>query len=78
MTSETKIIGKVIFFSNKKGYGFLSWEKDGVKQKDMFAHYSDIINQDGFKSLYKDQDVRFDVGVNAHGDPKAINIELVK
>jgi cold shock CspA family protein len=52
--------------------------KLGVKQKDMFAHYSDIINQDGFKSLYKDQDVRFDVGVNAHGDPKAVNIELIR
>jgi CspA family cold shock protein len=74
---ETELYyGKVIFFNSKKGFGFIDWEKDGVKQKDMFVHFSDV-KMEGYKTLYKDQKVSFSLGVNKHGDPKAINVLIL-
>jgi cold shock protein len=73
MKDETLYYGTVIFFSAQKGYGFLQWEKDGIKQKDMFVHFSDV-NCTGFKTLFKDQKVSFNIGTNHHGDPKATNV----
>lgn len=71
---ETQVqFGSVIWFSNKKNFGFLQWEKDGVLQKDLFVHYSDI-NISGFKTLSKGQRVSFKVGINHHGMPKAIEV----
>lgn len=75
--SEDKNIGVVIWFDPRKGFGFISWEKDGVKQKDLFAHWSDIA-MEGFKTLYKDQKVSFGLGVNRNGDPKAVEIMILK
>lgn len=68
--------GEVIFFSPKAGYGFISWEKNGIKQKDMFVHYSDI-NVNGFKTLFKSQKVSFNVGENKRNQPKAINVTVL-
>jgi len=73
----SKYVGEVIWFSNKKGFGFLTWEKDGEKQKDMFVHFSDVLCE-GFKALYKGQKVAFEVGANRHGDPKAVDVTIVK
>jgi len=70
-------LGEVLFFSPKIGYGFLQWEKDGVKQPDMFAHFSDLI-MPGFKTLFKSQRVSFQIGQNKNGQPKAINIQVLK
>jgi CspA family cold shock protein len=68
--------GKVIWFDNKKGFGFISWKDDkGVEQKDLFVHFSDISCQ-GFKTLSKDDFVTFNIGKNFHGDPKATNVAL--
>lgn len=75
--SDVKYNGEVLWFDPKRGYGFIGWEKDGVKQKDLFAHFSDIICE-GFKTLYKGQKVSFGLGVNKHGDPKAIEITVIK
>lgn len=74
--SEELMNGTVIFFSAKKGYGFLSYSVNGVKQKDMFVHFSDIVSE-GFKTLNKEQQVTFTVGKNIHGDPKATNVVVV-
>lgn len=71
-----KFIGLCIFFSNQKGFGFLSWQKDGVQQKDMFIHFSDIA-MNGYKTLKKDQKVSFELGVNNYGQPKAINVQII-
>lgn len=65
-------MGKIIWF-NREGFGFIAWSKDGVPQPDMFVHYSDI-NQEGFRTLKKDEEVVFDVGVNHRGQPKAIAV----
>ena len=48
--------GKVKWFDNKKGYGFVVPEGG----KDIFVHYS-TIKQDGFKTLNEGQDVEFDI-----------------
>lgn len=78
MTDNTnKFVGMVAWFDAKRGYGFLEWEKEGAKQKDMFVHFSDVACE-GFKTLYKGQKVAFGVGVNKHGTPKAVEVEILK
>jgi CspA family cold shock protein len=69
-------IGEVIFFIVERGFGFISWKKDGVPQTDMFCHFSDI-ELDGFKLLKAEQKVSFSVGVNNSGQPKAINVKII-
>ncbi|HZK81307.1 MAG TPA: cold-shock protein [Humisphaera sp.] len=44
--------GTVKWFSNQKGFGFISAEQDG---KDIFVHHS-VIEGDGFKTL-KEKDI---------------------
>ena len=70
---EEKFYGEVVWFCARRGYGFLAWGKEGVKQKDLFVHFSDI-SCEGFKTLYKAQKVSFSIGENKHGDPKAIEV----
>lgn len=68
--------GFVVFFSNNLNYGFLQWEMKGVKQPDLFVHWSDI-NVPGFKTLKKDSIVTFEIGRNIKNQPKAINVTPV-
>jgi cold shock CspA family protein len=77
MSEDEKFYGEVLWFDPKRGFGFIGWEKDGVKQKDMFVHFSDVTCE-GFKTLYKHQKVSFGLGTNKHGDPKATNVEIMK
>jgi CspA family cold shock protein len=49
--------GKVKWFDNKKGYGFIELD-DG--SGDIFVHYSDI-TEEGFKSLSEGDAVEFEV-----------------
>lgn len=77
MSDENKYIGTVSWFDPKRGFGFIEWEKEGVKQKDLFVHFSDI-SCEGFKTLYKAQKVSFGLGVNMRGDPKATTVEVLK
>ncbi len=77
MDSKDKFVGDVIWFDPKKGYGFISWEKDGKAEKDLFVHFSDV-ESDGFKTLYKGQKVAFGLGTNKHGVPKATEVNILK
>ncbi|MDD1012162.1 cold shock domain-containing protein CspD [Pseudomonas rubra] len=49
--------GKVKWFNNAKGYGFIN--EDG-KTDDLFAHYS-AIQMDGYKTLKAGQPVNFEI-----------------
>jgi len=51
-----KVSGKVKWFNNAKGYGFIVADGDEV---DMFAHYS-AITMEGYKTLKAGQSVQFD------------------
>ncbi len=48
--------GKVKWFSNSKGYGFIERENG----EDVFVHYS-ALQGEGFKSLDEGQEVEFEV-----------------
>lgn len=66
-----KIHGKVKWFNDSKGFGFISRE-DGA---DLFVHFSNI-SGNGFKSLKEGQDVTFTEGEGRKG-PQAENVEVV-
>ncbi len=55
--SGVKISGKVKWFNNAKGYGFII--EDG-KTEDLFAHFS-AIQMDGYKTLRAGQAVEFEI-----------------
>jgi CspA family cold shock protein len=55
--------GKVKWFSNQKGYGFITPESG----KDVFVHFS-AIQGDGYKSLQEGQDVEFEIEKGPKGE----------
>jgi len=65
--------GKVKWFSNVKGFGFL--EKEGG-DKDIFVHYS-VIQSDGYKTLDSGEEVTFDI-VEGERGPQATNVIRLK
>ena len=60
--------GKVKWFSDSKGYGFIEIEG----RKDLFVHYS-AIEQDGYKSLAEGQPVAFEI-VDGDKGPQAAQV----
>ncbi len=63
--------GKVKWFNNKKGFGFIQQE-DGP---DLFVHFSSI-KKEGYRSLEEGEEVTFDVEDGEKG-PKAVNVNRV-
>ncbi len=61
--------GKVKWFSNVKGYGFLEKEGGGP---DVFVHYS-AIQGEGYKKLEEGEEVTFDI-VEGERGPQAANV----
>lgn len=65
--------GRVKWFSDEKGYGFIENEDGG---EDLFVHYSEIVG-DGFKTLEEGTLVRFDVIEGRRGKMQASRVEVI-
>lgn len=63
--------GKVKWFSDRKGYGFITTE-DG---KDIFVHHSAIVGE-GYKSLAEGQAVEFEVNQGPKGEQAVKVVKL--
>jgi CspA family cold shock protein len=64
--------GRVKWFNQDKGYGFISRE-DG---DDLFVHYSEI-QAEGFKTLDEDARVEFDITTGQNGKLQASNVRKI-
>lgn len=64
-------VGKIKWFNNEKGYGFI----EGNNDEDIFVHYS-AIKQDGYKSLSEGQIVEYELLETEKG-LQAINVKEV-
>lgn len=60
--------GKVKWFSNEKGYGFIEAD-DG---EDVFVHFTGVVG-DGFKTLDEGQSVSFEI-IEGNRGPQAANV----
>ena len=64
-------VGRIKWFNNEKGYGFIKGEND----EDIFVHYT-AIKQDGYKSLSEGQIVEYELLETEKG-LQAINVKEV-
>jgi CspA family cold shock protein len=64
-------VGKVKWFSGKKGYGFIECE-DG---QDIFVHFS-AIKAEGYKNLEEGQKVQFEI-VQGEKGPQAQDVVVL-
>ncbi len=60
--------GKVKWFNNQKGYGFITPESGN----DVFVHHS-AIQGEGYKSLDEGQEVQFEITKGPKGE-QAVNV----
>ncbi len=64
--------GKVKWFNNEKGYGFIAQEEG----KDIFVHHTNILGK-GYKTLNEGEWVTFEK-VDGEKGPKATNVQRLR
>ena len=64
--------GKVKWFSNEKGYGFIEAD-DG---EDVFVHFTGVVGE-GFKTLDEGETVSFEI-IEGNRGPQAANVLKIK
>lgn len=66
------MIGKVKWFNDRKGYGFIIYNDD-----DLFVHYTQI-NENGYKTLYTDDKVIIGKIITTDKGYQAENVKKIK
>ena len=61
--------GTVKWFSNQKGYGFIT---DANTGNDVFVHYTGLL-MDGFKTVAENTEVEFEI-IDGDKGPQAVNV----
>jgi len=67
-----KVRGRVKWFNNEKGYGFIEYKDN----EDIFVHYS-AISQEGYKTLSEGQYVEFNLVETSKGY-QALDVVVIK
>lgn len=67
-----RVNGVVKWFNASKGYGFISRDNG----EDLFAHYTSIRDDGGYRSLEEGQEVEFTIGEGSKG-PQAQDIVVL-
>jgi CspA family cold shock protein len=62
-----RITGTVVWFSGRRGYGFITRDDNG---KDVFCHYS-AIQSEGYRTLAAGEAVEFEVVAGEKGSQAA-------
>ena len=77
MSTEERFQGRVKWFSNRLGYGFLTY-KEGDEEKDMFAHFSRIVtkNDSQYKTLCVGEYVEFGT-TNVEGKDNVLQADKI-
>jgi len=68
---ESELHGKVKWFNNSKGYGFIGRDEG----PDVFVHYSAIVGE-GYRTLQEGDTVEFEITQGPKG-PQAANVSKV-
>ncbi|MBI2335983.1 MAG: cold shock domain-containing protein [Deltaproteobacteria bacterium] len=69
MNDKPKLAGKIKWFNDMKGYGFITALESG---QDVFVHYSEI-EENAYKTLSEGETVEFEVTEGTRG-PQAIHV----
>jgi len=74
VTTDSKTCGRVKWFNDTKGYGFIEPEGGG---KDVFVHIS-AVEKSGLDRVKEGDAVEFEIEAGKNGKTQAANLKLVR